>query len=173
MPHNFKHKNIRLPPEQYRGQKCHFVTACFDTRRSYGTRPALAPWLIASLGEHAAAKGFLIHAYSVMPDHLHFLAEGVNKDSRLLDFVASFKKETGYQFEGRKKRRLWQFKYYDHILRSGADMQAVCWYIWMNPVRAGICRAPAEHAFSGSFTEWGASLLKAAPVAGWTPPWKI
>ena len=172
MPHNFKHKNIRLPAEQYRGQKSYFVTACFDRRRSYGTRPAVARWLTARLREHAVTKGFLIHAYCLMPDHLHFLAEGANRDSDLLDFVGSFKKETGFQFEGREKQRLWQFKFYDHILRSGAKAEAVCWYIWLNPVRGGLCRAPTEYAFSGSFTEQGANLLKSRPATGWTPPWK-
>jgi putative transposase len=172
MPINFKHKNIRLPADQYRGQKSYFVTACFDRRRPYGTRPAVSRWLIGMLREHAAAGGFLIHAYCLMPDHLHFLSEGINQHCDLLNFVASFKKETGFQFEGREKKRLWQPKFYDHILRGGANAEAVCWYIWLNPVRTGICQSPAEYAFSGSFTEWGVNLLKSAPATGWTPPWK-
>ena len=172
MPPEFKRKNIRLPAEHYRGQRSYFITACFEKRRPYGARPAVARWLIASLRKHAVANGFLIHAYCLMPDHLHFLAEGANKNSDLLKFVTSFKKETGHQFEGREKQRLWQFKFFDHILRSRTNVEAVCWYIWLNPVRGGFCRAPGEHAFSGSFTQQGSKLLKAAPAAGWAPPWK-
>jgi putative transposase len=107
-----------------------------------------------------------------MPDHLHLLAEGADKESDLLEFVTSFKKETAFDFERKEKQRLWQFKFYDHILRSAAAIDAVCWYIWLNPVRKGICRTPGEYAFSGSFTEQGMKLLKEAPATGWIPPWK-
>jgi putative transposase len=172
MSPDFNRKNIRLPAEQYRGEKLYFVTPCFHRRRPYGTQPVLARWLIESLRKHADAKAFLIHAYCLMPDHLHFLAKGSNKDSDLLNFVGSFKKETGFQFEGREKKRLWQYKFYDHILRGGTSAEAVCWYIWLNPVRAGICPTPAEYAYSGSFTELGTSLLKSAAATTWTPPWK-
>jgi REP element-mobilizing transposase RayT len=106
MPVNFKRKNIRLPANQYRGQRLYFVTSCFHRRNPYGARPDLALWLIETLRRHADALAFLIHSYCLMPDHLHFLAEGANKDSDLLDFVGSFKKETGFQFERRERKRL-------------------------------------------------------------------
>ncbi len=133
----------------------------------------MATWIIANLRKHSDAQGFLIHSYCLMPDHLHFLAEGAHKDAELLDFVGAFKKQTGFQFEAREKTPLWQYKFYDHILRHGSNPQAVCWYIWLNPVRAGICPAPTEYPYSGSFTEWGASLLKSAAATEWTPPWKL
>lgn len=173
MTYEFKRKNIRLPVERYQGQHFYFVTACFDKRHPYGNQPKLARWVIQRLREHAAMKHFLIHAYTLMPDHLHFLAEGTNGNCDLLPFVASFKKETGFEFESKEKRRLWQIKYYDHILRSKPSVAAVCWYIWLNPVRKGICRNHGEYAFSGSFTEQGTQLLNKPPVIGWVPTWKV
>ncbi len=46
----------------------------------------------------------------------------------------------------------------------------VAWYIWMNPVRRGLCREPREFRFSGSFTlPWRS---KKSGNSSWTPPWK-
>jgi hypothetical protein len=46
----------------------------------------------------------------------------------------------------------------------------VAWYIWLNPVRAGLCRSPREFPWCGSLT--GAGPHAVPPVEPWTPPWK-
>jgi hypothetical protein len=59
----------------------------------------------------------------------------------------------------------------DEPLRSDA-IDRVAWYIWMNPVRAGLCGSPGDYPFLGSFTEMGARLLKGLPASEWVPPWE-
>ena len=169
---DFKRKNIRLPGTYYTGRRSYFLTLCFDDRRRFGANPRFARWLIAQLQAHANACGFFIHAYCVMPDHVHILATAISDESSLLKFSESFKQETGFEFARRANRRLWQFKYYDRVLRSSDAVDRVAWYIWLNPVRQGLCRAPAEYPFLGSFTEVGTRMLKSAPAPEWTPPWK-
>ena len=62
-------------------------------------------------------------------------------------------------------------KYYDHILRESDRWEAVAWYVWMNPVRPGLCARPQGWAFSGSFkVDWHALL--APPDDAWIPRWK-
>jgi len=107
-----------------------------------------------------------------MPDHLHVLADAAHDESNLMRFVESFKQETGFAFARRIHRRLWQFKYYDRILRRTDAAERVAWYIWMNPVRKGLCRAPQEYPHLGSFTEIGGRMLKGAAASSWVPPWK-
>lgn len=107
-----------------------------------------------------------------MPDHLHILAAGAADESNLVKFAEAFKQDTGAEFARRTGRRLWQFKYYDRILRGRDAADRVAWYIWMNPVRKGLCTKPADYPFLGSFTEIGARMLKGSVAAGWTPPWK-
>jgi REP-associated tyrosine transposase len=107
-----------------------------------------------------------------MPDHVHVLAGAASDDSYLIKFVESFKQETSIAFARRTHRRLWQFKYYDHVLRSADSADRVAFYIWFNPVRQGLCREPSEYPFLGSFTRIGADMLRNAVAPDWFPPWK-
>lgn len=114
MTTDFQRKNIRLAAENYRGKRLYFVTLCFDQRKRFGESARVAAWLVENLRD--AAQGFFVHAYCVMPDHVHVLTAGKNDESDLRAFVESFKRETGFAFSKRTGRRLWQFKYYDRIL---------------------------------------------------------
>jgi len=65
---------------------------------------------------------------------------------------------------------LWQKKFYDHILRETDNFDAVAGYIWMNPVRAGLCDDARDYPYSGSFTvDWKKGMR---PVESWVPDWK-
>ena len=172
MAPEFNRKNIRLSPGRYRGRAMYFVTLCFDDRRRLGANPRLASWLIATLRKHAGICAFFVHAYCVMPDHIHLLAVGASEESNLIKFVESFKQETAVEFARRTHRRLWQFKYYDRILRASDAADRVAWYIWLNPVRKGLCPTPTDYPFLGSFTELGVKLLKGSAPRKWAPPWK-
>jgi putative transposase len=169
----FRRTNIRLPAERYVGRRLYFVTLCFHNRRRFGANPRIARWIIARLRKHAAACEFFVHAYCIMPDHVHMLVGGAVESSNMLKFVMSFKQETSLEFAARTHHPLWQFKYYDHILRGRDSADRVAWYIWSNPVRKGLCDTPAAYPFLGSFTDVGARMLKASRVADWTPPWKL
>jgi putative transposase len=168
----FERKNIRLLASSYRGRRLYFVTLCFHNRRRLGTNPRLVRWIISQLRKHAATGEFFVHAYCVMPDHIHVLAAGATDSSYLAKFVEAFKQETAVEFSRKAHRPLWQFKYYDRILRGVDSADRVAWYIWLNPVRQGLCSAPTDYPFLGSFTELGAKLLKSSVAAEWTPPWK-
>jgi len=108
-----------------------------------------------------------------MPDHVHILAAAAAETSNLVKFIEAFKQDTAIEFTRKTHRPLWQFEYYDRILRNVDSPNRVAWYIWLNPVRKGLCRSPADYPFLGSFTELGAKLLNAAPVVEWTPPWNL
>jgi len=168
----FQRKNIRLSAESYLGRRLYFVTLCFYNRRRLGTNPAIARWLIVRLRKHAAECEFLIHAYCIMPDHMHILAAAAADASNLVKFIEAFKQETAVEFSRRGRRHLWQFKYYDRILRGTDSADRVAWYIWLNPVRKGLCQRPTDYPFLGSFTELGAKLLKSSAAPEWVPPWK-
>ena len=169
---DFKRKDIRLPQGNYRGRRLYFVTLCFHNRRSFGTNARISRWLIDRIRFHAATCKFFVHAYCVMPDHVHLLTAAASDTSNSMKFVEAFKQETAIEFERKTRRRLWQLKYYDRILRRTDSADRVAWYIWMNPVRKGLCTAPADYPFVGSLTDMGARLLRASATTEWTPPWK-
>ena len=169
---DFRRKNIRLRPEDYVGRRLHFVTLCFFGRRRAGANPEIARSLVEQLRLTAAELGFVAHAYCVMPDHVHLLVEGERAESDLMRFIELFKQKAGFELGYVRGRRLWQFKYYDHIVRANESADRIAWYIWMNPVRKGLSRTPQEYPFAGSLTEIGAAMLQKPVAEPWTPPWE-
>jgi hypothetical protein len=87
-----------------------------------------------------------------------------------LDFVGRFKQQSAHSLKGGSHREVWQRYFYDHILRPRDSADTVAWYIWMNPVRKGLCVQPEDWPFSGSFTlDWKRTPR---PEGAWRPPWK-
>jgi len=100
-----------------------------------------------------------------MPDHLHFLAEGIDENCDLIDFVRRFKQKTAYEAGARfGLPPLWQRYFYDHILRRTEAIAPVIWYIWLNPVRKEMCAAGGL-PLPGIFYRRGAKTTAGVPVA--------
>ena len=166
----FSRKNIRLPLRKYLGKQIYFVTVCCDGRRPVFSDPKLANLAVEILLGTAEKASFSVHAYSVMPDHVHVLVGGFVENCDLLGFMSAFKQKTGFAFKKSLGRPLWQSKYYDYILRKADELESVATYIWLNPVRKNLCVAPQDYAYSGSQTiDWKA---RCAPAYCWTPPWR-
>jgi REP-associated tyrosine transposase len=168
-PVKFK-KSIRLSPSAYRGGSSYFVTVCCHERRRIFASSEYCHWLIDIFRGESAARDFAIHAYCVMPDHFHFLAEGTSSASDLLGFVTSFKIKTSRLYRRGTSQLLWQKRYFDHVLRTGESPESVAWYIWANPVRAGLSSVLGKYPFAGSFTGLMERLVAQPDL--WTPPWK-
>jgi putative transposase len=167
---NFERTRIRLDPFIYRGTGIYFLTICCDKRHAAFTKESVGLWLAKWLTRCAANHAYSMHAYCVMPDHLHILAEGTCATCHVPKFISEFKQRTGYPYQQKLGRRLWQPRYYDHVLRRPEDIESVAWYIWTNPIRKGLCAAPQDYPLSGSLTsDW---KKRCAPPKMWSPPWK-
>ncbi len=167
----FRRKNIRLPRPCYLGQQWCFLTACTEGRAPWLKVPSLVDRHLALLSEEAKEKSFLIQAYCFMPDHLYLLVSGQRPRSDCLAFINTFKQRSAFAFKQATGQRLWQHKPYDHILRPDHRWESVGYYIWMNPVRKGLCARPEDWSHSGSQTvDW--RRLLSPPKILWVPPWK-
>ena len=166
-PGTYHHKNVRLNPRNYIGKSAYFITLCCFERRKIFTKPTDCAWLENQLRELSSARAFAIHAFCFMPDHLHLLIQGLEPRSDLLVFIKTFKIRTSREFLAKHQLPLWQKKYYDHVLRPGESLASVAWYIWLNPVRAGLAPVPADYPFVGSFTT---SIPATSPLRDWIPP---
>jgi putative transposase len=112
-----------------------------------------------------------MQAYCFLPDHLHLLVSGTHDDSDLQVFVVGFKQRSAYAFRRKTGQRLWQYNYYDHVLQPDERWESVACYIWLNPVRKGLCERAESWPFSGSQTlDWRKLMTVGAAV--WIPPWK-
>jgi putative transposase len=169
-PMPFPHKNIRLHAAKYIGQSLYFVTFCCAHRRPVFSDSKNAAWLIENLREQSAHYQIAVHAYCVIPDHFHGLFSGIGPASDMLAFVKNIKHKTAREYLYRFQLALWQKKFYDHILRERDNAASVAGYIWMNPVRKGLCQDPREYPHSGSFLrDWKREI---APVESCVPQWK-
>ena len=166
----FPHKNIRRPATHYQGQRSYFITLCCSSRHPAFANPDRALELITEFCHHSTAYHFSVHAYCVMPDHFHALVRGLHPTSELLAFLKNLKEITTRRYQSRSQRLLWQKKFHDHILRENESIQPIANYIFMNPVRRGLCADPRQYPFSGSLVhDWKKLIL---PVNGWLPAWK-
>ena len=165
------HKNIRLDAANYIGKSVYFVTQCCHERRKYFADAARCEWLLSHLRQLSSAHAFAIPAYCVMPNHFHLLVDGLLPTSDFLKFMKSLKIKTSREFALESGTPLWQKKYFDHVLRSNESLDAVAWYIWLNPIRGALAPAPGLYPFAGSFTT---EIPNCSTWPGfWAPPYKI
>jgi putative transposase len=106
-------KEIRLPADHYLGNSIYFVTICGDNRAAFFYPPHRFEIAIETLKRVSGSMHFLIHAYCIMPDHAHLLAEGSSPDANLVCFVAQWKQSTGYLLREETSARFWQRRFYE------------------------------------------------------------
>jgi hypothetical protein len=102
-------------------------------------------------GAFPGRYSFGVYAYCFMPDHLHLIVTGESESSELPGMVQAFKSLAAGVVRKIGVFDLWQKGYYDHVLRTGESMDSAAWYVFMNPVRAGLVGRVGEWGFSGSF----------------------
>jgi putative transposase len=144
-------KKIRLYAEAYRAGHAFSVTIATHLRRPYFARPEAASIGLEALRESVSKHNANVFAYCFMPNHVHLLVR-TPPQVPLTKFLDGFKQLVGF----RLKRALslnesvWQTRYFDHGLRAEEELEEVANYIWRNPVRAGLVRAPSDYPYSGS-----------------------
>jgi putative transposase len=166
----FRRKQNRLEAEAYRGRRAYFLTLCVQDRRRVFDDHDLVNMLLALLEKTCPAHSFLVYAYCFMPDHLHLILVGESGSSRLAPMVRAFKGAAATEARKSGVSNLWQKGYYDHVLRGGKSLDEATWYVFLNPVRAGLAKTVHEWPYSGSFV-FGWKRL-APPLETFQPPWK-
>lgn len=118
-----------------------------------------------AIATHRARTPFDLVAWVVLPDHMHLLVDAGNLDlSRLmrrikLAFSASMRVRLGLT-EG----RVWQYRFWDRVMRDQDDINRHIDYIHCNPVKHGYVSDPfrwehsslSEYFRSGYYQrDWG------------------
>ncbi len=98
-------KPNRLPLDSYRGPGAFFLTLNTLGRIPHFGDASLARQCVDILAEVAARWSVDIHAFCVMPDHLHLLVETNASNSSIIDFVKAFKQQTGFRFRKDQRHR--------------------------------------------------------------------
>ena len=109
---------------------------------------------IAGLVEAAFLYGdgdrYRLIEWCVMPNHVHVLIEPLRRS--LPDIVQAWKSVTARSANRLLGRQgpFWMRDYYDRYIRDARHLYRARRYIWLNPVAAGLCRAPAEWRWSSA-----------------------
>ncbi|HUQ27855.1 MAG TPA: transposase [Usitatibacter sp.] len=126
------------------------------------------------LGEACAKHRVALHAYVLMPNHVHMLVtpEAAGGVSKFMQSIA--RRYVGY-FNSfyRRSGTLWEGRFHASVIESDRYLLACHRYIDMNPVRAGLVTDPADYAWSSHRHYCGAgvdSLLTRHCLLDGVPP---
>ena len=93
-------------------------------------------------------------AWVILPDHFHVIIDPKHED--MSRCVHLFKVTFSRKFRDLSgPRRVWQNRFWDHILRDEADLQRHVDYIHYNPVKHGLVRYLQDYSHS-SFAKFQA-----------------
>ncbi|MCX6826996.1 MAG: transposase [candidate division Zixibacteria bacterium] len=129
----------------------------FMTHVAYERRPILAEnadILHRAFEHHNDRQPFILHAWAILPDHLHFIIDPLENDpanliKRIkLSFASNYRKRMGLH-DG----RVWQNRFWDHIIRNQQDYNRHFDYIHYNAVKHGIVTKPIDYPYS-SFIDY-------------------
>jgi putative transposase len=102
-----------------------------------------------SISNYKNQIGFDMITWVVLPDHFHMLIHADNIDiSNLmkkikLSFSTKLRKLTNQQ-----KGRVWQYRFWDHLIRSQVDLNRHIDYIHFNPAKHGYVNKPFDWRYS-------------------------
>lgn len=101
--------------------------------------------------EEGARSDCRIVAYCLMPDHLHFIASPNRDGVSVLSFTERYKgKTTNQSWKLGWRGKLWQPRFYDHIVRSDERLEQIVEYILRNPERKGLVSPGGAWSWSGA-----------------------
>lgn len=111
--------------------------------------PRLAA-IVADAIKHRHGKEYDLHAWVVMPNHVHLLFRQ-SLDAQLGKMIKSLKMYTANRLNEERgvKGTVWQSGYFDRLVRNEKQYVAVVNYIHENPVKAKLVLSPKSwHASS-------------------------
>ncbi len=101
------------------------------------------------LAKYREKYGYSVHAYCLMPNHVHLLLE--SSDQPLGKFMQGLQQSYSQYFnlQHRKVGHVFQGRYKAIICDRDEYLQELVRYIHLNPVRAGLVKAPERYRYSG------------------------
>jgi REP element-mobilizing transposase RayT len=99
---------------------------------------------------HHHKRRFRLHAWVVMPNHVHTLIE--MGETPLTKIVQNWKSIVAVEANKVLARSgpFWRPDYWDHYMRNAEQKRKTMRYIENNPVKAKLCRAPKDWPFSSA-----------------------
>ena len=121
-----------------------FVTVCTRHRSARLANDAAHDALVNAW---AAADAWIVGAYVLMPDHVHFFCSPANEEVQIERWMTFWKRQFR-KYAGADAPQF-QSGAFHHRLRQDESYGQKWEYVRANPVRAGLVEKPEEWRFAG------------------------
>jgi putative transposase len=122
-----------------------FITAITANRRRLFQSETNARLFLETLQHYRSQRFYKLHAFVVMPDHIHLLLTTE-------DLSAAMKRiRGGFSHRLASAHEVWQRGYADHLVLSRGDFETHRTYIHENPVRRRLVERAEDYPFSSAF----------------------
>jgi len=138
---------LRLMPLAPQEVRTYFTTFTTAGRRHLFQVHANAQLMIATIQGYRAQRKFTLHAFSVMPDHVHVLLTPA-PDVSLEKAIQLMK--GGFSFRLKSKMDVWERGHFDRRIVDRHAYDACVRYIHENPVDARIVDEAVQYPFSSA-----------------------
>ena len=119
---------------------------------SYLRKQDIAELVVAALHDgERKFRPYSLHAFVVMPNHVHLLVTPSVVATRWLGPLKGFTGHAANQLLGIKGQPFWQDESYDHLVRDDREFERVRDYIERNPVKAGLVESVENFRWSSAF----------------------
>jgi len=125
----------------------YFVSTQTAGRKPFFRHDRWARLMLATI-KHYTGAGYQLHAFVIMPDHLHLLitpVESIEKSVQLIKGGFSFRAKRELEWNG----EIWQPGFTDHRIRDEEDWIRHIQYIRTNPLDAKLVEDIALYEFIG------------------------
>jgi len=117
----------------------------------YLRRPMIADMVVEVIHHCANVLGrYTLHAFVVMPNHVHILVSPNVPLPRLTKALKGFTAKRANQILARTGNPFWQEESYDHLVRDSVEWERIKFYIEQNPVRAGLVKEASQYRWSSA-----------------------
>lgn len=121
------------------------------TGPSYLRDPALAAMIVDAIRyNEAALHHYRLHAYVVMPNHVHLLLDPLIPLPKLMKSLKGITAKRANEMLTLTGQPFWQEESYDRLVRDAQEFRRVQRYIEQNPVKAGLVRVAEEFPWSSA-----------------------
>jgi putative transposase len=147
---------IDLPGHSY------YLGCCLENRRQLLRQDAFAQLLLNLYLAQRDRGSIKLHGYVIMPDHYHVLLSLREEKSisQIVREVHSLFARTCRKMT-EIKGRIWQRRFYDHVIRDKTDWLTKLAYLHNNPLRAGLVENIADYPWSSCrFWETGTGPVR-------------
>jgi putative transposase len=124
-----------------------FITTVTANRRRLFQVESNANILLSVIEQNRSKNRLQIHAFVVMPDHIHLLltpAKNVSLE-KAMQFIKG-----GFSFQLKSKSNVWQESFNEQRIKDAADYARHKIYIEENPVRARLVTLREAYPFSSA-----------------------